>query len=414
MKSANLKLVTSSLLVLMGITSFAGCGGGNTSSGAPSCPQVSSANNPSVPSDSNIVPITISTAPGSSVNQPLVSATICVPGTNTCQTINNLLLDTGSYGLRIFKSLITISLPQVNDPGGGTLAECVGYLTGSQWGPLAKADVYLGQNGGTEAASINIQEVDSTFPAGIPASSDCSSGADVDPTHSGYNGIIGVGLVTNDCGTGCTDPQATYYFSCASGICNAETVNATHQTQNPVAFMPTGSNNGVALTLPSVDACGTSGTTGYLALGVGTQSNNTPPVTANILGADPTFLTMLTTFQGSQNQNAFIDSGSNTYGFLPAGSVGDDLTNCGGGADGFFCPTDSPSYSATMQAASGGSKVTALSLVNSGNSAFSTIGSYGISSEFDWGIDFFFGRTVYVVISGKTAAGLGTGPLWAF
>jgi hypothetical protein len=263
--------------------------------------------------------------------------------------------------------------------------------------------------------------VDSTYPSGIPGQSDCSKGADVDPSHSGYNGIIGVGLLANDCGTGCTDPDATYYFSCNSGSCTNETVDAAHQTQNPVSKMPAGFNNGVALTLPSVGSCGSSGVEGYLALGVGTQSNNTPPVAVNVLAADPTDLTLITTFQGTQNTNSFIDSGSNTLGFYPSGSVLQDLGNCGGGANDFFCPNDSPTYSASMQANTGGAQVSvpfqivnSLSLVNSGNNSFSTLGSYGVSGEFDWGIDFFYGRTVYVVTKGSSASGLGSGPLWGF
>jgi hypothetical protein len=420
MKSANIKLVTASLFAFVGLISISGCGSGDDNNGASSCPQSSSANNPAIPSGNNILPVTVSTSnyANATVNQPLVSVTICVPGTSTCQTINNLLLDTGSYGLRIFRSLITIGLPAVTDPDSNTLAECVGYLTGSQWGPLAVADVIMG---GEKASSVNIQEVDSSFPTGIPAHSDCAQGSDVDPSDSGYNGIIGVGLLSNDCGTGCTDAAATYYFSCASGTCANETVDAAHQTQNPISKMPAGFNNGVSLTLPAVGSCGSSGVEGYLALGVGTQSNNTPPASVNILAADPTDLTMITTFQGTQNSNSFIDSGSNTYGLYPSGSVLQDLGNCGGGANGFFCPSDSPTLSATMQANSGGAQVSvpfqivnSLSLINSGNNSFSTLGSYGVSGEFDWGINFFYGRTVYVVIKGDSASGLGTGPLWAF
>jgi hypothetical protein len=420
MKFAKIKLIGASLFAIVGLLATSGCGSGDNGNGAPTCPQSSSANNPAIPSGSNILPVTISTSPyaKATVNQPLVSVTICVPGTGTCQTIDNLLVDTGSYGLRIFRSLITIGLPAVSDPDSRTLAECVGYLTGSQWGPLAVADVIMG---GEKASSVNIQEVDASYPSGIPAGSDCASGADQDPSDSGYNGIIGVGLLSNDCGTGCTLTNATYYFSCASGSCTGETVDAAHQTQNPITKMPAGFNNGVALTLPAVDACGNSGTEGYLALGVGTQSNNTPPVAVNVLAADPTDLTLITTFQGSQNNNSFIDSGSNTLGFYPSGSVLQDLVNCGGEANGFFCPTDSPSYSATMQANTGGAQVSvpfqivnSLSLVNSGNNSFSTLGSYGVFGEFDWGIDFFYGRTVYVVTKGSSASGLGSGPLWAF
>ena len=34
-------------------------------------------------------------------NEPCATVTICQPGTGNCSTINNILIDTGSYGLRI-------------------------------------------------------------------------------------------------------------------------------------------------------------------------------------------------------------------------------------------------------------------------------------------------------------------------
>src|SRR4051794_26707098 len=34
-------------------------------------------------------------------NEPCASATVCVPGTGQCQTITDLLVDTGSVGLRV-------------------------------------------------------------------------------------------------------------------------------------------------------------------------------------------------------------------------------------------------------------------------------------------------------------------------
>ena len=36
------------------------------------------------------------------VNEPCVEVTVCEPGTSTCATVDNVLLDTGSYGLRLF------------------------------------------------------------------------------------------------------------------------------------------------------------------------------------------------------------------------------------------------------------------------------------------------------------------------
>ena len=78
------------------------------------------------------------------LNKPCVSVTVCTPGTSTCQAIDDILLDTGSYGLRLFKQVLNVSLVQATS-GSGSLAECVQFGDGSSdWGPVQIASVILG------------------------------------------------------------------------------------------------------------------------------------------------------------------------------------------------------------------------------------------------------------------------------
>src|SRR5262249_23725248 len=79
--------------------------------------------------------------------------TICNPGNPpanspvpVCQTIDGILVDTGSVGLRILQSAIPLlQLPTLTNGDGKTLENCMAMPDASYlWGPVAKADVYIG------------------------------------------------------------------------------------------------------------------------------------------------------------------------------------------------------------------------------------------------------------------------------
>ena len=90
-----------------------GCGGGASSPNSPA------GNNSVVSNGANVVPITVDAGPTSTIQADMayVTVTICMPGTSTCQTINHIQVDTGSEGLRLISSLVTVGLPQQNDSG---------------------------------------------------------------------------------------------------------------------------------------------------------------------------------------------------------------------------------------------------------------------------------------------------------
>lgn len=350
------------------------------------------------------------------VNQPCVNVTICQAGTSTCQTIPNLLLDTGSYGLRIFKSAVSVSLSQLSTTSGNSVGECVSYMDGtSQWGPVKVADVILGQ---LRASNVPIQIVDDTFPTGTANNSaipsDCTG---LDSATDGYNGIIGMGLFTEDCGSGCaTQTNNRIYFSCSTSSCSGMAVPIAYQVSNPVSFLST-NNNGVILQLPPVPDSGASSASGWLILGIGTQANNTPATTPAFFATDNNG-NFKTTFNGS-TIDGFIDSGSNGL-FFPGPSA---LSVCSSSsnAPGFFCPSSQMSYTAVQVAASGGTQRTipfnignanVLLAPSNPNVVFNNIGG-SIDDSFDWGLPFFLGRSVYIGIQNKTST-LGTGPYWAY
>ena len=60
------------------------------------------------PPVSNVQAITVNAGPsGNTANGAFTSVTVCTPGRSTCQTIDGILVDTGSSGLRILSSALT-------------------------------------------------------------------------------------------------------------------------------------------------------------------------------------------------------------------------------------------------------------------------------------------------------------------
>src|ERR1700719_1135963 len=105
------------------LATIVGCGGSSSSfiSGSTSA--------------NNVQTITVNTGPtaGPPINSPAIneaftSVTVCAPGsTSNCQTIGGILVDTGSPGLRILSSALTISLPQQTNSSGNPIAECAAF-----------------------------------------------------------------------------------------------------------------------------------------------------------------------------------------------------------------------------------------------------------------------------------------------
>jgi Protein of unknown function (DUF3443)/Bacterial Ig-like domain (group 2) len=360
----------------------------------------------------NVIPITVNgslCSANSYLNKPCVSVTVCTPGTSTCQIINDILLDTGSYGLRIFQQALAVSLSQVTG-AAGSIAECVQFGDGSSmWGPVQTAGVILANE---PTVQVSIQVVDSTFGT---RSAGCSN-ADTTPAAAGFNGILGVGLFTQDCGTTCANSASNgHYFACSGTSCPGTTIPLSSQVQNPAALLPR-DNNGVIVQLPGVAPGGTRSVDGTLILGIGTQANNVP-ASVTVYSASATTGEFMTQFSG-RTYGSFIDTGSNGLFFTPPS--GSQLRNCSGSNRGWFCPMSTLSLSATNTGATGApsgavpfqiGNFTILT-INSFNQVFAEVGgSFPVS--FDWGLPFFFGRTVVIGYEGS-ASSLGNGPYWAY
>jgi hypothetical protein len=390
--------------LLSGLLLLGGCGGGGGGGSTPVQPT------------QNVQPIIVDGGPVSIPDIPFVSVTICAPGSTTnCQTIDHIQVDTGSTGLRIISTLLSpsLTLPQLIDASGNPLAECVQFVDGFSWGSVKVADIRIA---GEIATSASIQIIgDPNFPT-IPRT--CSNSGPPENTVStfGANGLLGVGLFAQDCGSGCAQVAipATYY-SCPATGCQSTTLALAAQVPNPVALFGT-DNNGVIIQLPSLPASGAATASGSLIFGIGTQSNNGLGG-AKVLPVNPNTGNIVTMFNGQTYSNSYIDAGSSLLFFGTA-----TFPACTGFAQGLYCPATTQNLSATLQGTNGNASSANFSVANADQLAaanptffaFSNLAApNGDPNGFAWGLPFFFGRSVYTAIEGRSTSG-GTGPYFAF
>jgi hypothetical protein len=410
------------LLAFLVLVVAAGCdGGGAGSSGTESSSPFSLPNGPSLPqiTGSNVLPVSVG---GSSqyVNEPTVSVTICDESSANCQTIRNILIDSGDYGLRIFQQVLNSSLAdalagsQVQINNTQPLYECIQYGDGSGvWGPVELASVTLS---GERPVLVPIQVIG---PASFDSSRVCPAAPLLSsPSEALYNGILGIGFFAQDCGDVCAiNAQNGQYFTCSGNTCTPIAAQTSIQVQNPVAALQT-DNNGVLLRFPSVPIGGSPSVSGYLILGIGTQSNNAPSgvtaYSADNNSGDINYGNFTTNFEGASN-NGFLDSGSTAL-FFPSDQI---RTITVDGAD-WFNPPSLLTLSAANVGYPGGPAGEVDFLVNnfntlasSSNNVFSDLAGPGPDGWFDWGLPFFLGRNVYIGIE-ETTSSLGTGPYWAY
>jgi len=371
----------------------------------------------------NVEPIVMDGGPANALNTPFVTVKICAPGSTTaCQTIDHVEVDTGSSGLRILSSVLTISLPAAMT-GGSTLAECLQFADGSAFGPLASADLTL-PTSGKSVAGLTVQVIGAS---GYSVPSDCPGTPENTVIAFGANGIIGVGPFMQDCGEACagtgTPIPGTYYTCTSGGACTDSNVALSSQLSNPVMFFTT-DNNGVIVELPAPPSAGEASLgRAALVFGIGTETNNALG-SATVLKASDVNGFVNAAFNGTPDLNAALDSGSNLNFFTDSGVPG-----CDAPLTGYYCPQSTVNLSATLTATTGGATavapftvVNAQAAFNANPSAFvipnlggqlSVANSNSNTIQFDLGVPFFFGRNVYTAIENLSAGGV-VGPYFAF
>ncbi|MGE0115478.1 MAG: DUF3443 domain-containing protein [Steroidobacteraceae bacterium] len=370
-----------------------------------------------IASGPNVATLVVDGGPAGAINAPFVSITFCEPGTSNCTTVDHILVDTGSTGLRVMASLLTgINLPDAQNGAGAPMFECVQFVDGYSWGPLKTADVKIA---GEQANALVVQVIDDAATPAQAAPGDCTNGKPSDNSVQsfGANGVLGVAVFREDCGGSCaTNVVPATYYLCSSGSCQGTTATLVQQVQNAVYHFAT-DNNGVIIQLPAIGSAGAFGARGALIFGIDTQTNNQLR-SATIMTVDPASGWITTSYNGQTLSRSFIDSGSNALFFNDS-----TLVQCTSSfASGFYCPASARTLSATNISHTGVNSTVTFNVANTeallnnqpNYFAFGNLaGTIPLASSFDWGLPFFYGRSVYVAIEGQTTSG-GTGPFMAY
>jgi hypothetical protein len=470
------------LCAIAAVLLLAGCGGGGGGSGSGSTSTSGSGSGSGSGSSSgssnssgtlnNSVSVVIDQGPTAlqagpngyiSSNVAFVSVTICAPGSTTnCQTIDHVMVDTGSVGLRLVGSVLNTSLlnalPLQTDASSNPVGECYQYIDGYVFGSVRQGDLYIGgatpgAGQGEKVANMPLNVLtdpsDSRFSN---APSTCSAGGGTNNGASvqafGANGIIGIGTTATDCGAACTSGTSSQlgqgnpiYYDCPSSGCSTAITRAAstsapyQQVINPVAGMSV-DNNGTVLVLAAEPSTGAATGSGTLYFGIGTQTNNglgsaqVYTATSSSSAYGPGYIPVI--YKNITLPYSFLDSGSGEY-FFEDSTITTCATSKTSEFYGEYCPSSALSLNPTITGLNGASTSGAFTLYNAetqfnsnnGNNSvtpgvganpsvlYPSVAQSFFSQSFDYGLPFFYGRSVYTAIEGRNAGGT-TGPYFAF
>ncbi|WP_414444671.1 DUF3443 family protein [Burkholderia sp. 22PA0106] len=357
-------------------------------------------------------------------NRLLTSVTLCsdAAGTN-CQTIDDIIVDTGSVGLKIFDYALAdggASFTDERDANDNPLSTCAVYGSGYAWGRMKIVTLKMA---GETAQNLPIAVIngaatpadDATVDQGLlPVPTQCATRNGVQQRRKlrDSNGILGVGVPISDC-AGCA--VSTTYYSCPSaGGCQPTFIPLNMQTTQPVASFAT-DNNGLIIRLPSIDKFSTAPVAGQMVFGIGTQPDNQPQgVTAFALNNSGRSVLNV---NGSTNP-VLVDSGTDSYvipapvatnsqnRYVPPAPTNVAATFLSDGATGDG-PSNQQAININLIDPTGAIAADAVVIDGIGSPPSSATGTLYL------GLPFFLGRSLYLGLTGHQSS-LGAGPLIAF
>ncbi|MDD3265597.1 MAG: DUF3443 family protein [Burkholderiales bacterium] len=393
-------------LSTLGMSIFTACSSGTTTS------------NPPVQ-----IPISIGAGlNGDGINTMYVSITLCTnsAGTN-CQTIDNIILDTGSFGLKINKSALpesfVLQMPRVTTTDDQMVYACntfgSGYVFAEEhYGILKLAN--------TMTNNVIVQIIENSPSAEIP--DDCiAKGPFDDFANFGANGIIGVNPAI-----GLDNSSILLYKKDINGnyvaLSSGESAIVPMLNKNPLPNLSS-NNNGFVISIPPVTQNTNTNVSGTMILGVNTSSMNQVTNKTNLVVASESDLSSVCNsacFYSKINNPestipAVFDSGTNSWVFM-----NDELQSsaCSYG----YCPESPFTWVSSVYsydfAANESYVITGVITKDETNPSGDTVsfsvmpgwGYYNYNNETLYGSPFFFGKNVYVIFPSNK----NKNPIWGF
>lgn len=361
-----------------------------------------------IESAANVVPLIVR-IPHGSFNRLTVSVTVCEPRTDRCATIDDVMVDKGSTGLRLEASAVPsfLRLPAFSGAEGKPLAECLRFVHDDAWGRLVRADLHMG---GMVAADLPIQIIADdgrSQPTTCPVST----------TKATSNGTLGIGPHRFDCQGTCEqdfDHPGVFVQEGSMWSAVRGSVPPESRVPNPVSrFGEHG--NGVIIDLPAAPDEGADQVVGTLVFGVGTAPNSRLGA-AKVIKLDGRGR-FTTVYGGKTYADAYIDSGTETNILTD-----DGLPRCAG-MSWAFCVSPIRALFATMIGADGAQAEVAFRIGDYRAAMDRRVGAWDgfaeaaehSSKTFVWGAPFFLGRRVSVVQDGQAVPGVdkAVGPFYA-
>ena len=286
----------------------------------------------------NIVPIEVRQFKAGQINTIFVEVTVC-NAASSCRTVPNVVVDTGSAGLRLYRGALDgLELEAVSAADGRPLSNWTNFGTRSLWGTIHSAQVGIGRVTTTQPIPIELYD--------MPSAGDRLPKAYLRVDSRDWfgrtaNGVLGISPWRHH--------AEGYYVDRHWGGSQSKpdwrevSVDTPRQLANPMAYFPEPYNNGSVIQMFDAEpAAAYPKLRGWLGLGVGLRTYGLFPGEARVIAQELDEQRRIPLLIGERRFDVLIDSGTNMLA-LDLDHLGHPgIFYRGGGDERYDAPTATP------------------------------------------------------------------------